>query len=102
MTPSSARPGEYYERDVVGWEAQAPEGVQWACQPTRDVVEHKLMLTRLLVRQWCPYCVKGRAVKGPHQTRADEGMTPGATVIGMAYCWAKEKVVQRCEDGGSP
>ena len=62
-------------------ESEEAKELKYTCMPCAEEVRiHDL--THLPFRDWCPFCVKGRAVSMPHRTAEKEH---AITVIGMDY-----------------
>ena len=89
--------GENGLRDVEtteeGQVASRPSAV-WK-PPKAEVIEHNL--THIPFRNWCRYCVRGRAVNGTHpHTCGGEG---GIPVISVDYFWMTEDNVDpECQE----
>ena len=69
-------------------EACEAKEVKWTCMPCEEEVRiHNL--THIPFRDWCPYCVQGRAASAAHKKRKEEDK--GLPVISMDYMGMVEK-----------
>ena len=57
-------------------------------EPTRKEYEAH-PLTRMPYRDWCPHCVRGKAMATRHETANGEKKDRGIPVIGMDYMYMK-------------
>ena len=68
-------------------EGQPAKGIKWNQLPSEAEVRlHNL--THLPFRDWCPFCVQGRAVSHPHYKVKEESKIP---VISMDYMGLTER-----------
>ena len=59
-----------------------------AAPTLREWEEH--MILHIPFRSWCPHCVKGRALCGPHQKADKDGVAAEEiTTVSIDYMWMK-------------
>ena len=80
----------------VDEEAAEAIEVKWTCMPCEEEVRvHNL--THLPFRDWCPYCVQGKAASYPHRKRKQE--ESDVPVISSDYMGLKHR---EPEEGQNP
>ena len=77
-------------------ETVEPRQIKRPTQPTRQEYEEH-MITHIPFRDWCPHCVRGKALGHGHENvrkRRERGMP----VVAIDYMWMKSGMDERSDD----
>ena len=80
---------EQEDQQEEGAEAVQPKAIWKPIRPTvKEVEEHNL--THLPFRNWCIFCVKGKATYDPHRRKYD-GCNKNTLLVSTTCSWSPEK-----------